>query len=123
MINPIGLKPHDLKVAAIQRIPYPTSVTAMEQLLGIINYYRKFLKDCSQIARPLNELLLKKGIDFLAELEEGCKGAIDKLAQGDAVCGAAAGAAGPKEGLRAAHGLGCCGVRSHLAAEGRRRRN
>jgi putative transposase len=78
MVNPIGLKPQELKVAAIQRIPYPTSVTAMKQLLGIINYYRKFLKDCSQIARPLNDLL-KKGIDFPAELEEGCKGAIDKL--------------------------------------------
>jgi hypothetical protein len=63
MVNPIGLKPQKLKVAAIQRIPYPTSVTAMKQLLGIINYYRKFLKDCSQIPRPLNDLL-KKGIDF-----------------------------------------------------------
>jgi hypothetical protein len=78
MVNPIGLKPQELKVAAIQRIPYPTSVTAMKQLLGIINYYRKFLKDCSQTARPLNDLL-KKGIDFPAELNEGCKGAIDKL--------------------------------------------
>jgi putative transposase len=47
MVNPIGLKPQELKVAAIQRIPYPTSVTAMKQLFGIINYYRKFLKDCS----------------------------------------------------------------------------
>jgi putative transposase len=78
MVNPIGLKPQELKVAAIQRIPYPTSVTAMKQLLGIINYYRKFLRDCSQIAPPLNDLLMK-GIDFPAELEEGCKGAIDKL--------------------------------------------
>jgi hypothetical protein len=78
MVNPIGLKPQESKVAAIQRIPYPTSVTAMKQLIGIINYYRKFLKDCNQIARPLNDLL-KKGIDFPAELEEGCKGAIDKL--------------------------------------------
>jgi hypothetical protein len=60
MVNPIGLKPQELKVAAIQRIPYPTSATAMKQLLRIINYYRKFLKDCNQIARPLNDLL-KKG--------------------------------------------------------------
>jgi hypothetical protein len=78
MVNPIGLKTQELKVAAIQCIPYPMSVTAMKQLLGIINYYWKFLKDCSQIARPLNDLL-KKGIDFPAELKEGCKGAIDKL--------------------------------------------
>jgi hypothetical protein len=64
MVNPIGLKPQEVKVAAIMRIPYPTSVTALKQLMGIINYYRKFLKGCSMIARPLNDLL-KKDDDFL----------------------------------------------------------
>jgi hypothetical protein len=57
MVNPIGLKPQEVKVAAIMRIPYPTSVTTLKQLMGIINYYRKFLKGCSMIARPLNDLL------------------------------------------------------------------
>jgi hypothetical protein len=74
MVNPIGLKPHEVKVAAIMRIPYPTSVTA----LGIINYYRKFLKGCSMIARLLNDLL-RKDVDFPAELLTEHKAAIDKL--------------------------------------------
>jgi hypothetical protein len=78
MVNPIGLKPQEVKVAAIMRIPYLTSVTALKQLMGIINYYRKFLKGCSMIARPLNDLL-KKDVDFPAELSTEHKAAIDKI--------------------------------------------
>jgi hypothetical protein len=60
MANPIGLKPQELKVAAIQRIPYPTSVTAMKQLLGIINYYAQEVleglqPDCAALERPIEE--------------------------------------------------------------------
>jgi hypothetical protein len=78
MVNPIGLQPQEVKVAVIMRIPYPTSVTALKQLMGIINYYRKFLKGCSMIARPLNDLL-KKDVDFPAELSTEHKAAIDRL--------------------------------------------
>jgi hypothetical protein len=78
MVNPIGLKPQKVKVAAIMRIPYPTSVTALKQQMGVINYYRKFLKGCSMIGRPLNDLL-KKDVDFPAELSTEHKAAIDKL--------------------------------------------
>ena len=78
MVNPVGLKPQAVKVAAIQRIPYPTSVTAVKQFLGIVNYYRKFLPGCSTVARPLNDLL-KKDVDFPAELDGTCKDAVDQL--------------------------------------------
>jgi hypothetical protein len=68
VINPIGPKPQDVKVAPIMRVPYPNSIMALKQLMGIIKYYRKFLKSgCSMIARPLNDLL-KKDTDFPAEL-------------------------------------------------------
>jgi hypothetical protein len=60
------------------RIPYPTSVTALKHLMGIINHYRKFLKGCSRIARPLNDLL-NKDIDFPMELLPENKAAIDTL--------------------------------------------
>ncbi|GAQ91134.1 putative transposon-encoded protein with retrovirus polyprotein and reverse transcriptase domain [Klebsormidium nitens] len=81
LVNPVGLKPQELKVAAIQRIPYPTSVTALKQLLGIINYYRRFLKGCSVVARPLNNLL-KKDVEFPAELPAECKAGTDQLKAG-----------------------------------------
>ena len=78
MVNPVGLKPQAVKVAAIQRIPYPTSQTAIKQFLGIVNYYRKFLAGCSTVARPLNDLL-KKDVEFPEELNAGCKEAVDRL--------------------------------------------
>ena len=78
MVNPVGLKPQAVKVAAIQRIPYPTSPTAIKQFLGIVNYYRKFLAGCSAVARPLNDLL-KKDVEFPEELSAGCKEAVDRL--------------------------------------------
>jgi hypothetical protein len=78
MVNPIGIKPQEVKVVAIMRIPYPTNVTALKQLMGIINYYWKFLKGCSMIARPLNDPL-KKDVDFPVELLTEHKAAIDKL--------------------------------------------
>jgi hypothetical protein len=79
MVNPIGLKPHEeVKIAAIMRIPYPTSVMALKQLMGIINYHRKFLKGCSMIARPLNDLL-KNDVDFPAELSAEHKAATSSM--------------------------------------------
>jgi hypothetical protein len=78
MVNPIGLKPQEVKVAAMMRNPYPAIVTALKQLMGIINYYRKFLKGCNMIARPLNDLL-KKDVDFPAELLTKHKAAINRL--------------------------------------------
>ena len=78
MVNPVGLKPQAVKVAAIQRIPYPTSPTAVKQFLGIVNYYRKFLRDCSAVARPLNDLL-KKDVEFPEELSAEGKAAVDQL--------------------------------------------
>lgn len=78
MVNPVGLKPQAVKVAAIQRIPYPTSPTAIKQFLGIVNYYRKFLARCSAVARPLNDML-KKDVEFPEQMSEACKGAVDRL--------------------------------------------
>src|SRR3569833_3133493 len=86
LVNPVGLKPQEVKVAAIQRIPYLTSVTALKQLLGIINYYRRFLKGCSVIARPLNNLL-KKDVEFPGGAAGGVQDG-DRPAESDAVRGA-----------------------------------
>src|SRR3569833_1878423 len=117
LVNPVGLKPQEVKVAAIQRIPYPTSVTALKQLLGIINYYRRFLKGCSVIARPLNNLL-KKDVEFPGGAAGGVQDG-DRPAESDAVRGAAVGEAGSEPGVRAAHGLECGGVWGDPPAERR----
>ena len=48
------------KVQAIQEWEAPTKVTELRSFLGLVNYYRRFIKGYSSIAAPLTDLL-KKG--------------------------------------------------------------
>ena len=42
----------------------PTTVTQIRSFLGLASYYRKFIKDFSIIAKPINQLV-KKEIPFI----------------------------------------------------------
>ena len=44
------------KVEAIQTWPEPKNLTNVQSFLGFCNFYRRFIKDFSKIARPLNRL-------------------------------------------------------------------
>jgi hypothetical protein len=46
-----------VKVEAIVKMLPPTDVPELRVVLGTANYYRKFVKDYSTIAAPLNNLL------------------------------------------------------------------
>lgn len=44
------------KVAAVRNWPQPKNVKGIERFIGFANYYRRFIKDFSKIAAPLNKL-------------------------------------------------------------------
>ena len=52
-----GLRPQPEKVDAIKQWPVPTCVTDVRSCLGLCSYYRRFIKDFSKRATPLNRLL------------------------------------------------------------------
>ena len=54
-----GLTPAASKVIAIQSLPEPTNLKALQSALGFFNYYRSFVKDYSMIAKPLTALTKK----------------------------------------------------------------
>ena len=44
------------RVKAVQEWPIPTCVTEVRAFLGLVSYYRRFIKNFSQIAKPLHRL-------------------------------------------------------------------
>ncbi|HVX00319.1 MAG TPA: reverse transcriptase domain-containing protein, partial [Candidatus Babeliaceae bacterium] len=54
-----GLSMEQDKVKAIQDWPAPINVSGVRSFLGLAGYYRKFVKNFSDIASPLSELLQK----------------------------------------------------------------
>ena len=59
MIIPGGLGVQQAKVDALQKIPAPVDVPRLRAFLGLANYYRRFVKNFSLIAKPLTILTSK----------------------------------------------------------------
>lgn len=59
VITPDGVKPNPDKIYAIKNFPIPKTQTEIKSFLGLIGYYRKFIKDFAKITKPLT-LCLKK---------------------------------------------------------------
>jgi len=54
-----GMEVDKAKIAAIEKLPPPTSVRAIRSFLGHAGFYRRFIQDFSKIAKPLTKLLEK----------------------------------------------------------------
>lgn len=48
------------KIKAIQNLSPPTIAKELRRFLGLLSWYRRFIKDVSEPAKPLNKLLKKK---------------------------------------------------------------
>lgn len=59
-----GVSPDPAKLDAIRRLQPPRDVTGVRALLGLLNYYRRFVKDFARIADPLTRLTTK-GAEFV----------------------------------------------------------
>nr|XP_026488815.1 uncharacterized protein LOC113395453 [Vanessa tameamea] len=75
-ISKNGVSPCQKKFKDINNYPKPTTVHEVRQFLGLINYFRKLIKDCALKCRPLSNLL-KKDITWKWEKEQEI--AFDKL--------------------------------------------
>ncbi|GKD68998.1 reverse transcriptase domain-containing protein [Tanacetum coccineum] len=71
-----GIEVDKAKIEAISKLPYPTNVKAIQSFLRHAGFYGRFIKDFSQIARPMTQLLVK---DAPFNFSEECIQAFDTL--------------------------------------------
>ena len=57
LINKDGVSPAPLKTEAIQNYPRLTSKKELRAFLGLVSYYRSFIKNCSKIIEPISKML------------------------------------------------------------------
>jgi hypothetical protein len=58
-----GIEVDEAKIVAITSWPLPTTVTQVQSFLGLVGFYRCFVRDFSSIAAPLHGLT-KNGVPF-----------------------------------------------------------
>ena len=59
VIGPNGIEMEEEKVDGVLSWPEPKNVKDIRKFLGLANYYRRFIKDFTQVARPINVLTRK----------------------------------------------------------------
>ena len=59
VIGPNGIEIEKEKVDGVLSWPEPKNVKDVRKFLGLTNYYRRFIKDFAQVARPMNTLMKK----------------------------------------------------------------
>jgi len=60
VIGPDGIKMEKEKVRSVLEWPAPKCVKDVQKFLGLANYYRRFVKDFAEIARPMHRLVRKQ---------------------------------------------------------------
>jgi hypothetical protein len=79
-VTPQGIELDEAKIEAIKSWPIPATLTQLQSFLGLVGFYRRFMRDFSTIAAPLNDSM-KKGVSFRwgATQDQAFRTLIDKL--------------------------------------------
>ena len=76
VVSPDGVAADPSKIEKEVNWPIPTNKSEVQQFLGLVSYYRRFIRDCAQIAKPLHQLT-ERSKPFAWTTE--CKQAFDRL--------------------------------------------
>jgi hypothetical protein len=71
-----GIEVDKAKIEVIEQLPPPVNIKGIQSFLGHAGFYRRFIKDFSQISRPLTNLLAK---DAPFEFTDECLAAFHTL--------------------------------------------
>ena len=76
IVENVTISPNPEKVAAVSEAKRPTTVKTVQSFIGLVSYYRGFIKNCSSIMAPLIKLT-EKDSPFI--WSEECEEAFLKL--------------------------------------------
>lgn len=74
-ISEKGIQPLEKNLRGALEFPVPTTVKQLRQFLGMVNFYRRHIPNCSQIAQPLSSQTGGKTVTWT----EGCQNAFTQL--------------------------------------------
>ncbi|MEL7079228.1 MAG: reverse transcriptase domain-containing protein [Cyanobacteria bacterium J06582_2] len=75
IVSTEGLSPDPANARAILEYPVPRTVRQVRRFMGMVNFYRRFIPNCSVLARPLNQLLGSRTLQWTAD----CQTSFDQL--------------------------------------------
>ena len=68
LVSERGIEVYKAKIEVLEQLPPPMNIKRIRSFLGHAGFYRRFIKDFSQIARPLTNLLVKDApFEFIDE--------------------------------------------------------
>ncbi|GJV13397.1 putative nucleotidyltransferase, ribonuclease H [Tanacetum coccineum] len=73
-VSSVGIEVVKPKIKEISKLPYPTNIKAIRSFLEHVGFYRRFIKDFSQVACLMTQLLVK---DVPFNFSEECIQAFD----------------------------------------------
>jgi len=83
-VDASGIGPLPARVSAIQNFPRPSTVQQLQSYLGMVNFYRRFIKGAAGILKPLTDSLsgVKKGtaLTWTPDMETAFATSKEKLA-------------------------------------------
>ena len=59
LVNASGISMNPEKIQAIMQMQIPANITQLELFVGLVSYYRKFIRGCAEICGPLHKLTHK----------------------------------------------------------------
>ena len=82
IVSSKGIETDPKKVEAVKNWTVPKTVTDVRSFLGFTNYYRRFIRGCANVAKPLNTLISGDNTNHKKapiEWTNKCQVAFDKL--------------------------------------------
>ena len=76
VVSKDGIRPNSRKLSVFKQMLPPTNVKSLQRFLGVLNWFRKFMPNVSELTHPLNKLL-HKGTPWSWSTE--CQTAFEKL--------------------------------------------